>query len=46
MPDTFIPKEQLSAYERWEIGSLTEPHGKTGGGHAVEEAEHERRGHG
>lgn len=32
MSNSFIPKEQLSAYERWEIGSLTEPHGKTGGG--------------
>ncbi|HEY9381735.1 MAG TPA: hypothetical protein VIQ01_10875, partial [Burkholderiales bacterium] len=31
MPDTFIPKEQLSAYERWEIGSLLEPRGKAGG---------------
>jgi flagellar assembly protein FliH len=31
MPDTFLPKEQLSAYERWEIGSLLEPRGKAGG---------------
>ena len=31
MPDTFIPKEQLSAYERWEIGSLLEPRGKASG---------------
>jgi len=27
----FIPKEQLSAYERWELGSLAEPRGKANG---------------
>ncbi len=30
MSNSFIPKEQLSAYERWEIGSLVESRGKTG----------------
>lgn len=29
MPGDFIPKEQLSAYERWELGSLAETRGKT-----------------